>query len=124
MNGKLQKIYHALIDGAQAGLADEKLFRHVLEKCPKATSKKIVRASLLALSDPDVKDKSILDVIYALAIKHRLDPLTKDDLEEVKDKPEPKRAKKAAEKRKRDESEKNDARYSNDDGCSFAGAQR
>ena len=110
MSGKLQKIYHALIEGAQAGLANEKLFRHVIEKCPKATSKKIVRASLLALSDPDVKDKNTLDVIYALAIKHRLDPLTKEDLEEAKDEPEPKRAKKAAEKRGPEESERNDTR--------------
>ncbi|EJZ19290.1 hypothetical protein, partial [Rhizobium sp. Pop5] len=45
----------------------------------KATSKKIVRASLLALTDPHLRDRNILDVIYALAIKHRLDEGVLDD---------------------------------------------
>ena len=52
MSGKVQKIYKALVDGAQAGRVDDALFDHVLEQCPKATSKKIVKASLFALSDP------------------------------------------------------------------------
>ena len=110
MNDKHQKIYNALIGGAQAGLAGEKLFRLVLEKCPKTTSKKIVRASLMALSDPDVKDKKILEVVCALAIKHRLEPLTKDELKAAKDKPKPKKAKKTAEKSGSGESETSDKR--------------
>lgn len=57
--------------------------RHVLTECPKASSKKIVKASLLALSDPDVKDAQILQVVYALAIRHRLDPVTENDFEPV-----------------------------------------
>lgn len=95
MSSKVKNIYDTVIEGARSGLTDDRLFRHVLEHCPKATSKKIVRASLLALSDPDVKDKTTLDVMYALAIKHRLVPLSKNDLKEMKDKPEPTRAKKA-----------------------------
>jgi hypothetical protein len=83
MSGKIKKIYEALIDGAQTGLTDSALYRHVLDECPKASSKKIVKASLLALSDPDLKDANILQVIYALAIKHRLDPATKEDIEEI-----------------------------------------
>jgi hypothetical protein len=93
MSDRTQKIYEAMIDGAQAGLADDNLFKLVVKTCPKATSKKIVRASLLALSDPGVKDKKILETIYALAIKHRLEPISKDDLKEIKAafQPEPKK---------------------------------
>lgn len=77
---KHKKIYTALVEGATAGLSDDTLFKFVTLHCPKATSKKIVRASLFALSDPDLKDANVLRVIYALAIKHRLDPFTEDDL--------------------------------------------
>ena len=80
MPSKIDSIYEALIAGAEKGLSDDALFRHVLEHCPKASSKKIVKASLLALTDPDLNDAKILHVIYALAIKHRLDPVSKGDL--------------------------------------------
>ena len=85
MSDKIKKIYEALIEGAETGLTDNALFAHVLAECPKATSKKIVKASLLALSDPDMKDANVLGVVYALAIKHRLDPVSKDDLDEASD---------------------------------------
>lgn len=80
----IRKVYDALIEGAYAGLSDAALHDHVFEHCPKATSKRLVRASLLALSDPKVQDRNVLNVIYALAIKHRLDggpggPGTNDD---------------------------------------------
>ena len=51
MSGKSKKFYEALVEGAQSGLTDIALFRHVMHHCPKATSKKIVRASLLALGE-------------------------------------------------------------------------
>jgi hypothetical protein len=70
---KIRKVYDALIDGAYLGLSDVELQDYVFEQCPKATSKRLVRASLLALSDPKVQDRNVLNVIYALAIKHRLD---------------------------------------------------
>lgn len=78
---KIQKIYDALLEGAYLGLSDVQLHDYVFEKCPKATSKRLVRAALLALSDPHVEDRNVLNVIYALAIKHRLDggPDTIDD---------------------------------------------
>jgi hypothetical protein len=79
---KLEKIYDALVDGAEDGLAGTSLYDYVVKECPKATSKKIVKASLLALSDPDLKEEKILKVIYDLAIKHRLDPVSPDDAEE------------------------------------------
>ncbi|PZM17161.1 hypothetical protein [Rhizobium tubonense] len=69
---KRKKVYEALLDGACHGLTDERLYKFVLEHCPKTNSKRIVRASLLALEDPHVKDVNVLHVIYALAIKHRL----------------------------------------------------
>ncbi|MBB4239080.1 hypothetical protein [Rhizobium esperanzae] len=68
-----KRVYEALVDGAMEGLTDQALYDFVKARCPNASSKKIVRASLLALTDPHLKDRNILDVIYALAIKHRLD---------------------------------------------------
>ena len=101
MSSKQKKIYHALVEGATKGLSDSKLFDHVLSECPKATSKKIVKASLLALSDPELKDGNVLNVIYALAIQHRLDPWVKEDNEpdeepEIAEVKKPKRARSSA----------------------------
>lgn len=56
MSDKTRKIYHSLVEGATSGLSDKALFQHVVDECPKATSKKIVKPSLLALSDPDLKE--------------------------------------------------------------------
>jgi len=77
-----KRVYEALVDGAMEGLVGDALYDFVRRRCPKASSKKIVRASLLALTDPHLKDRNILDVIYALAIKHRLDETTVEDEEE------------------------------------------
>lgn len=70
---KIRKIYEALVEGAYQGLSDVELHDYVVLHCPKATSKRLVRAALLALSDPEIQDRNVLNVIYALAIKHRLD---------------------------------------------------
>lgn len=82
MGDKIKKTYKALLDGAKLGLSGEALYRFVTDKYPKATSKRIVKASLLALSDPDVNSEVTLHAIYALAIRHRLDPATADDRED------------------------------------------
>lgn len=59
------------------------LYDFVLKRCPKTSSKKIVRASLLALTDPGATDKIVLDTIYGLAIKHRMDEVrVTDDYDE------------------------------------------
>lgn len=79
MSEKRKKIYHALVDGATEGLSDKALYEFVGKRCPKTSSKKIVRAALLALTDPDVTDRSVLDTIYALAIKHRMDEIGNGD---------------------------------------------
>lgn len=87
--GQKKKVYHALVDGATAGLSGQELFAFVQKECPKTSSKRIVRASLLALSDPDLRDGAILNTIYALAIKHRLDDMSGEDNgdEEVEEAP-------------------------------------
>lgn len=79
MSDKLKKIYDAIVDGAEQGLTGSALWKHVVEECPKATIKKIVKASLLALCDKDLKNEHILRVIYDLAIKHKLDPASEND---------------------------------------------
>lgn len=40
MSDKTKKIYHALVEGACAGLTDQTLYQHVVDECHKATSKK------------------------------------------------------------------------------------
>jgi hypothetical protein len=75
MGKKLDRIYQALLDGASDGLSGEALYKYVSDKCPKTSSKRIVKASLLALTDPHVKDRHVLNVIYALAIDYRLQNL-------------------------------------------------
>lgn len=82
MGEKIRKTYKALLAGAERGLSGEELYRFVTEKYPKATSRRIVKASLLALSDPDVNEAATLNAIYALAIRHRLDPVTAEDADD------------------------------------------
>ena len=82
MSETRKKIYHALVDGGTEGLSGQALYDYVRKQVPKTSSKKIVRAALLALTDPDLTDKHVLDVIYALAIKHRLDSLNVEADEE------------------------------------------
>jgi hypothetical protein len=43
-----KRVYEALVDGAMEGLVGDALYDFVRSRCPKASSKKIVRASLLA----------------------------------------------------------------------------
>ncbi|WOS64537.1 hypothetical protein [Sinorhizobium fredii] len=64
-------------------MAAKALYDFVLKRCPKISSKKLVRASLLALTDPDLKDRNVLSTIYALAIKHRLDEVRIDEIDLV-----------------------------------------
>ena len=72
MTSKKRQIYKALVAGAYEGLTDEALYRHVLQGVPTAKSKSVVKASVLALSDSAINDPVVLQVIFALAIKHRL----------------------------------------------------
>jgi hypothetical protein len=67
-----KKIYDYLIEGATSGLTDDALYGFVTKQVPKANSRRIVRAGFMALSDPALTDRNILNVIYALAIKYRL----------------------------------------------------
>ncbi len=60
-------------------LSDKIPYEFVARKCPKTSSKKIVGAALLALTDPDVTDRHVLDTIYALAIEHRMDEIGHGD---------------------------------------------
>ena len=49
------------------------------------------KGSLFALSDPDLKDGNTLNVIYALAIKHKLNPVAKNDIGKNEDTPKVKK---------------------------------
>ncbi|MCX5569577.1 hypothetical protein OSH07_10275 [Kaistia sp. K-TC2] len=73
MSVSKRDLEEALVDGATEGLNNKQLFERVRERYPKVKTSKIVRAAFHALSEPTLKDRNILDVIYALALKHRLD---------------------------------------------------
>lgn len=75
MGKKLNKVYDALVTGAADGLTGRDLYSFVNEKYRKASAKRIVKASLFALSDPGIRDRSVLEAIYALAIDSRLSSL-------------------------------------------------
>lgn len=75
MGKKLDRIYEALVEGAADGLAGKELYAYVAKRSPKTSSKRIVKAALLALTDPDVKDRGVLERIYALAIDYRMSSL-------------------------------------------------
>ena len=79
MSDKKKRVYAALFDGAYEGLSDKALFDFVKRRVPKVTSRNIVRASLLALGDSEAKDVNVLQTIFALAIKHRLQPGIHDE---------------------------------------------
>lgn len=79
MGKKLNRIYEALVEGAAEGLADKNLYSFVASKCAYVSSKRIVKAALLALTDPDVRDRDMLERIYALAIDYRMSSLGVED---------------------------------------------
>lgn len=85
MGKKLQKVYDALVNGAADGLTGPALYERVTEKCSETSSKRIVKASLFALSDPDIKDRKVLEAIYDLAITYRLATLGVDEGAEESD---------------------------------------
>jgi hypothetical protein len=58
---------------ASVAILSDDPFEAVRGALPKATSKKIVRAALLTLTDPHVTDRNVLHTMYALAIAHRKD---------------------------------------------------
>ena len=59
MGEKRRNVYEAVVEGAMQGHSDRNLYDFVLERCPKISSKKLVRASLLALTDADLRDANI-----------------------------------------------------------------
>jgi len=90
-----------LVKGAAEGLTSSQLFDRVRSQYPKAKTGKIVRAAFHALSEPTLKDRAVLDVIYALALQHRLDESPddgsgEDDEAEVAKVSPPKRVKSKA----------------------------
>lgn len=86
MGKKLNKVYDALLEGATEGHRGKELYDFVQKHSPKSSSKRIVKASLFALSDPEVLDRDVLEAIYELAIAYRLSSLgVEEDMHETDD---------------------------------------
>lgn len=73
---KKAALSRAIREGAKSGLLADALYHHVLSVVPDAGGKAIVNSALLALSEPDITERNVLDAIYDLAIKHRLAQVT------------------------------------------------
>ena len=62
------------------------MYQYIIDNAPKTSAKRVVKASLLALSDPAIRDRDVLEAVYALAISYRLSSLgVEDDPEKVDD---------------------------------------
>jgi hypothetical protein len=72
MGEKRKRVYESMIEGATNGLTDNALYDFIQNRCPNTSGKMIVRASLEALKDSGVKDRNILQVVFALAINERM----------------------------------------------------
>jgi hypothetical protein len=75
MGKKRTRIYEAILTGATDGLSGTALYDFTVERCPKAASGKIVRAAMLALSDPKLTDSNILQTISSFAVEQRIKEL-------------------------------------------------
>ncbi len=70
--GRAERIYAALVAGAKDGLAGETLDAHVCGLEPDVTGKRVLKACLRAFGDAALTDKSVLDAVYAVYLRHRL----------------------------------------------------
>ena len=69
---KKSDLQEALVEGATRGLVGKQLYEFVRGEVPSAKNKKVVSAAFMALSDPDLRDRHVLDAIYSLALQRRL----------------------------------------------------
>ncbi|MBR0556309.1 hypothetical protein J5J10_11535 [Ciceribacter sp. L1K23] len=70
--GERKNIYAAMVDGATEGRSDRDLFSYIIERCPNASARKILRAAVLGLEDPKLIDRNVLNTILAFAVKTKL----------------------------------------------------
>ena len=109
--GKKAVIGAAIVQGALAGLSGDALYAHIQAARPATGNKAIAKAGLLALSDPALTDRAMLDAVYDMSAKLRfaapvpvIEPAAEPVATEAKpaqetsgeDKPEKKRGKKVA----------------------------
>lgn len=77
MGKKLKSVYGTMISGITQGLSGSALYEYVTHNCRDASEKRICRASLLALADARIQDRSVLEHIYQLAVHNRLGALSR-----------------------------------------------
>ena len=105
--GKKAVIGAAIVQGALAGLSGDALYAHIQDQRPATGNKAIAKAGLLALSDPALTDRAMLDAVYDMAAKLRFaepvpviaaaaDLAVVAEVKPGEDKPEKKRGKKVA----------------------------
>lgn len=71
MGKKLTAVYEVLVEGLTGGLKDHELYDFVSRRCQGSSSKRVCRASVLAMSDPRVTDRAALERVYSIAVDHR-----------------------------------------------------
>ena len=66
-----KQVQKALLEGVAEGLKGEALLQFA-KRATGAKDKKIVHGAFYALSDPDLKDRKVLDILFELGLSHRL----------------------------------------------------
>jgi|GEM_PF-7116597 len=74
MGKKVDRICQSLKKGVSDGLASHQLYQFVTTANPSASAKQIKRASLMAMADLDLPDKSAMEMIYSIAFVRALRP--------------------------------------------------
>ncbi|WP_119940838.1 hypothetical protein [Neorhizobium sp. NCHU2750] len=72
MGRKLTNVYKVLVRGVGQGLSGHDLYDFVSQNSADFSDKRVCRAALLAISDPLIKDRDILERIYTIATNHRV----------------------------------------------------
>lgn len=105
MGQKRENLYSIIKLGLQNGLNDEDLYQEMKRGTEKLTDRRIVRASLLGFSDPDLNTLQTIERLTSLIVQYRLRDLGNatpaiaepiSSLPETADQPEDKQAEAAA----------------------------
>jgi hypothetical protein len=74
MGKKVERICQSLKKGVSDGLGSHQLYQFVAAANPSASAKQIKRASLMAMAELNLSDKSSMEVIYSIAFDRGLRP--------------------------------------------------
>jgi hypothetical protein len=72
MGRKLMGVYTVLVEGVCCGLSGHELYDFITERCKQVSPKRLCRASTMAMSDPRIENREVLETIHMLATDRRV----------------------------------------------------